>query len=61
MVKQSNKFSSLLEILQDEDYVEMKWKEKIIDSYVEKISKNIHQDEKIVLMFQIPPAPICLI
>lgn len=48
LVKQSNKFSSLLEILQDEEYVEMKGKEKIIDSYVEKIAKNIHQDEKIV-------------
>ncbi|WP_207669028.1 DUF1998 domain-containing protein [Clostridium chromiireducens] len=48
LVKQSNKFSSLIEILQDEDYVEMKGKEKIIDSYVEKIAKDIHQDEKIV-------------
>lgn len=48
LVKESNKFSLLLEILQDEDYVQLKGRENVINSYVEKIAQDIHQDKNIV-------------
>lgn len=48
MVEQSNKFSLLLELLEDEDIVKLKGKEKCIEDYVEKISKEIHQPLSIV-------------
>lgn len=48
LVKESKKFSLLLEMLQDEDYVQMKGKENIIDSYVDKIAQDVHQDKNIV-------------
>ncbi|MBY7024812.1 DUF1998 domain-containing protein [Clostridium botulinum] len=48
LVKQSNKFSLLLEMLQDEDYVKVKGKQKIIDLYIEKIANDIHRDKNVV-------------
>lgn len=48
LVKQSNKFCLLLEMLSDEEIVEIKGREKIISSFIEKIAKDIHQDENIV-------------
>ncbi|WP_205449892.1 DUF1998 domain-containing protein [Clostridium botulinum] len=48
LVKQSNKFSLLLEMLQDEDYVKVKGKQKIIDLHVEKIANDIHRDKNVV-------------
>ncbi|WP_084757083.1 DUF1998 domain-containing protein [Clostridium sp. DMHC 10] len=48
LVKESNKFSLLLEILQDEDYVQLKGRKNIINAYVERIAQDIHQDKNIV-------------
>ncbi|WP_061313250.1 DUF1998 domain-containing protein [Clostridium botulinum] len=48
LVKQSNKFSLLLEMLQDEDYVKVKGKQKIIDLHVEKIANDIHRNKDVV-------------
>ena len=48
LVKQSNKFSVLLEMLQDEDYVKLKGKQNIIDLYVERIANDIHQDKSVI-------------
>ncbi|WP_026881462.1 DUF1998 domain-containing protein [Clostridium akagii] len=48
LVKQSNKFSLLLEMLNDEEYVQIKGKKNIIDLYTQKIAEDIHQDKSIV-------------
>lgn len=48
MVEQSNKYSTLLEQLNDTDYVEIKGRENIISIYSKKIADDIHQPESLV-------------
>ncbi|MDF2882860.1 MAG: hypothetical protein K0R54_3417 [Clostridiaceae bacterium] len=48
LVKSSKKYSTLLEMLEDEDYVEAKGKINIINSYVKKIADDIYQPESVV-------------
>lgn len=48
LVKESSKYSALLEMLDDDEYVEMKGKDNIINIYVKKIADDIHQEESIV-------------
>ena len=48
LVRVSDGFKNLIGQLEDEEYVEFKGRDKIIDSYVIKISNEIHQEKDVV-------------
>ncbi|WP_455821963.1 DrmB family protein [Clostridium butyricum] len=48
LVKGSNKYSTLLDQLEDTEYVELKGRSNIINSYAKKIADDIHQPETVV-------------
>lgn len=48
IVQNSRKYKTLLEVLDDEEYVNSKGKDRIIEEYVDKIAKDIHRNKDIV-------------